>query len=160
MTATHPASRPAKRKFLSDDTWTLLLRLWHGQIRHHKMHVVITAALPIITALLTALYPLVIQRALDMFSSRDSRILYQVPLLVVMLTAAKSLAQYGQTVVTQGLVLKVVRGLQGEMFDHMIRSDITQVESEAPAKQAARFTTDAVAVRDAMLRAVSSVAMR
>ncbi|GAB3593883.1 MAG: ABC transporter ATP-binding protein [Acetobacter sp.] len=157
MTATQTATRPDKRKFLSDDTFALLRRLWHGQIRHHRAHLVVTAALPIVTALLTALYPLVIQRALDMFSARDSRILYQVPLLVVLLTAAKSLAQYGQTIVTQGLVLKVVRGLQGEMFDHMIRCDITQVESEAPAKQAARFTTDAVAVRDAMLRAVSSV---
>ncbi|MBS0990098.1 hypothetical protein JK182_15840 [Acetobacter okinawensis] len=108
-------------------------------------------------AVLTALYPLVIQRALDMFAAHDPRILYQVPLLVVVITLAKSLAQYGQTLATQGLVLLVIRGLQEQMFDHLVSTDIAHVEQEAPAKLAARFTTDAVCIRDALIRAVNSV---
>lgn len=43
------------------------------------------------------------------------------------------------------------------MFDHLIQTDIAHVEREAPAKLAARFTTDAVIIRDAMIRAVSGI---
>ncbi len=42
---------------------------------------------------LTALYPVVIDRAFSMFAARDARILYQVPILVVVVTAAKAAAQ-------------------------------------------------------------------
>ncbi|MBO1323946.1 ABC transporter ATP-binding protein/permease [Acetobacter sp. TBRC 12305] len=144
-------------KLLPDDTRVLLGRLWRGQVRHHPTRLAAVLGLTVLTAALTALYPLVIQRALDMFGAHDPRILYQVPLLVVVITVAKALSQYAQTLAAQGLVLSVIRGLQGEMFDHLVRADITQLEREAPAKMAARFTTDAVSIREAMIRAVNSL---
>ncbi|WP_237933339.1 ABC transporter ATP-binding protein [Acetobacter senegalensis] len=140
-----------------DDTRVLLKRLWRDQVRKHPGRIVAVIGLTVLTAALTALYPLVIQRALDMFSAHDSRILYQVPLLVVMITVSKALAQYAQTLAAQGLVLVVIRGLQGEMFDHLVQTDITRIEREPPAKLAARFTTDAVSIREAMIRAVNSL---
>ncbi|MBR2123748.1 MAG: ABC transporter ATP-binding protein [Acetobacter sp.] len=110
-----------------------------------------------LTAILTAFYPLVIQRALDMFSARDPRVLYQVPLLVAALTSAKALSQYLQTIMSQHMVLSVIRDLQGEMFDHLLFTDVSAVEREAPAKLASRFTTDAVSIRDAMIRAINAL---
>lgn len=140
-----------------DDTRSLLLRLWRDQISRHVGRLVNVILLTVAMAALTALYPLVIQRALDMFSAHDPRILYQVPLLIVAITLAKAAAQYGQTLATQGLVLAVIRGLQGEMFAHMTRADVARIEQEAPAALAARFTTDAISIREAMIRAVNSV---
>ncbi|QEO18468.1 ABC transporter ATP-binding protein [Acetobacter vaccinii] len=157
MTAPSPANHPSSHTLVPDDTRMLLARLWRGQVRRHPGRIAAVIALTALTAALTALYPLVIQRALDMFATHDSRILYQVPLLVVLITVAKSLSQYAQTVASQGLVLMVIRGLQGEMFDHLLHTDITHVEREAPAKLAARFTTDAVSIREAMIRAVNSL---
>ncbi|MFT8468364.1 ABC transporter ATP-binding protein [Acetobacter syzygii] len=153
----HVAKSLSASKLLPDDTRALLTRLWHTQVRHYPGRIAAVIAVTVLTALLTALYPLVIQRALDMFATRDPRILYQVPLLVVVITLAKALSQYGQTLATQGLVLLVIRGLQEQMFDHLIGTDIAYVEREAPAKLAARFTTDAVSIREAMIRAVNSL---
>jgi ATP-binding cassette, subfamily B, bacterial MsbA len=99
----------------------------------------------------------VIQRALDMFASHDPRILYQVPLLVLLIVSFKAAAQYGQTLAVQDLVLVVIRGLQGRMFSHLMQADIARIEREAPAQLAARFTTDAVTIREAMIRAVNSL---
>ncbi|NHO54278.1 ATP-binding cassette domain-containing protein [Acetobacter estunensis] len=146
------ASTPVK-----DDTNTLLIRLWRDQVRQHVGRIVSVFVLTVLMAGLTALYPLVIQRALDMFSSHDERILYQVPLLIVAITLSKAAAQYGQTLATQGLVLVVIRGLQGEMFRHLTTADVARVEEDAPAALAARFTTDAISIREAMIRAVNSV---
>jgi subfamily B ATP-binding cassette protein MsbA len=55
-------------------------------------------------------------------------------------------------------VLLVIRELQGRMFAHLSRADLARLEREAPAQLAARFTTDATIVRDALTRAVNGIA--
>ncbi|MBS1000546.1 ABC transporter ATP-binding protein [Acetobacter persici] len=159
MTSAKPdgAAAASRRSLLPDDSRVLLNRLWREQVRLHPARITAVIVLTVLTAALTALYPLVIQRALDMFATHDSRILYQVPLLVVLITISKAASQYAQTLAAQGLVLVVIRGLQGEMFDHLVQTDVTRIEREPPAKLAARFTTDAVSIREAMIRAVNSL---
>ncbi|MCQ8241023.1 ABC transporter ATP-binding protein [Rhizosaccharibacter radicis] len=135
----------------------LLRRLWREEVHRHRGRLAGVVTLTVLMAALTALYPLVIQRALDMFAAHDPRILYQVPALVVVIVTLKAAAQYGQTLAVQNLVLVVIRGLQGRMFSHLVRADIARIEREAPAQLAARFTTDAVTIREAMIRAVNSL---
>ncbi len=106
----------------------------------------------------TALYPVVIDHAFQMFTDRDRRILYQIPALVVAITSIKAAAQYFQNVQVQQIVLLVIRELQGRMFAHLARADLARLEREAPAQLAARFTTDAAIIRDALTRAVNGVA--
>ena len=106
----------------------------------------------------TALYPVIIDHAFTMFADKDPRILYQVPVIVVIVSALKAAAQYGQSVLVQKLVLKVVRSLQGRMFDHLVYADLARVEREAPAQFAARFTTDATVIREALARAINGIA--
>jgi len=57
----------------------------------------------------------------------------------------------------QGLVLAVIRGLQSRMFAHSLQADVSTIEKEAPAKWAARFTTDAISIREAMIRVVNAL---
>jgi subfamily B ATP-binding cassette protein MsbA len=144
---------------MTDETTTraMMLRLWREHIRHHRVQLLLVMLLTILMAALSALYPLVIQRATDMFNSHDSRILYQIPALVVAITTAKGLSQYGQTVLVQQLVLVVIRELQDRMFAQLVHADLARLEREAPAALAARFTTDATTIREAMIRAVNSV---
>jgi subfamily B ATP-binding cassette protein MsbA len=44
------------------------------------------------------------------------------------------------------------------MFSHLVQSDLARMEREAPAQLAARFTTDATIIREALTRAVNGVA--
>ena len=139
-------------------TRALLARLWREDIRVHLPRLLLILGLTAIMAGATALYPVVIDHAFSMFTARDQRILYQVPALVVAITSVKALAQYFQNVQVQGTVLLVIRGLQGRMFAHLARADLARVEREAPAQLAARFTTDATVIRDALTRAVNGLA--
>ncbi|MBV1822433.1 ABC transporter ATP-binding protein [Komagataeibacter oboediens] len=136
---------------------SLMRRLWHDELACHKLRILAVMVLTALMAIFSALYPLVIQRALDMFADHDPRILYQVPLLVVVITVAKAISQYGQSIAVQSLVLLVIRGLQQRMFHHLVHADISRIETEAPAQIAARFTTDAVAIREAMIRATNAL---
>ena len=138
-------------------TWPPLRRLWREEVSAYRGRLLSVLFLTVAMAGLTALYPLVISRALDMFTAHDPRILYQVPALVIAITTAKAAAQYGQTTSVQQLVLLVIRGLQTRMFGHLVEADIARIEREAPAQLAARFTTDATVIREALIRAVNAL---
>jgi len=139
-------------------TRRLIGRLWREHLRRHRGRLLLVLLLTALMAGLTALYPVVIDRAFSMFGAKDRRILYQVPAIVIVLTVAKAAATYGQSVLTQGVVLRTIRELQARMFDHLTDADLARLEREAPAALAARFTTDAAIIREAMTRAVNGVA--
>ncbi len=141
----------------TESTRVLLARLWREHMRHHRARLLLILVLTLVMAGLTALYPVVIDRAFSMFTGRDQRILYQIPVLVVIVTIAKAAAQYGQNVLVQQTVLMVIRELQVRMFTHLAHADLAQIEREAPAQLAARFTTDAAIIREALTRAVNGV---
>src|SRR6201994_1409378 len=152
--ATPRLDLPAQR----DTTRALLARLWREHVSHHRSRLLLVLVLTCLMAGTTALYPVVIDHAFQMFTDRDRRILYQIPVLVVVITSIKALAQYFQNVQVQQVVLLVIRALQGRMFAHLTRADLSRMEREAPAQLAAHFTTDAATIREALTRAVNGVA--
>ncbi len=141
-----------------DSTRALVARLWREHILSQRALFAPVLILTLLMAGTTALYPVIIDHAFTMFADKDPRILYQVPVIVVIVSALKAGAQYGQSVLVQKLVLRVVRSLQGRMFDHLVYADLARVEREAPAQLAARFTTDATVIREALSRALNGLA--
>ena len=141
-----------------NSTRALLARLWREHVSHHRSRLLLVLVLTCLMAGTTALYPVVIDHAFQMFTDRDRRILYQIPALVVAITSIKAAAQYFQNVQVQQIVLLVIRELQGRMFSHLAHADLARLEREAPAQLAARFTTDAAIIRDALTRTVNGVA--
>lgn len=136
----------------------LARRLWRDHIRHYRGRVALIIVATLVMSGTTALYPALIDRAFTMFAKRDPRILYQVPVIVFVVTVVKALAQYAQTLLTQQVVLGTIRRLQTAMFGHLTTAGLARVEREAPAALAARFTTDATVIREAMSRAVNGIA--
>lgn len=141
----------------SDRTFDLLYRLWREHVGRHRVRLALIVLLTLLMAGTTALYPVVINHAFDMFTAHDRRILYQIPVLVIVVTGVKAAAQYLQNVQVQQVVLMVIHELQSRMFAHLTRADLTRLEREAPAQLAAHFTTDAATIREALTRAVNGV---
>ena len=92
-----------------DSTRALLVRLWREHVCHYKPRLLLVLLLTLVMAGTTALYPVVIDHAFEMFTDRDKRILYQIPLLVVLVTSVKAAAQYFQNVQVQQVVLLVAK---------------------------------------------------
>jgi subfamily B ATP-binding cassette protein MsbA len=139
-------------------TLPLIRRLWREHIRYFRGRIVLIVVMTLIMSGTTALYPALIDWAFTMFARKDPRILYQVPILVLAVTAIKGISMYFQSVQTQDMVLLIIRRLQIGMFAHLSSAALATVEREAPASLAARFTTDATVIREAMTRAVNAVA--
>jgi len=149
---------PAPQAPAHQPTRGLIARLWREHVHHHRGELIVVGLLTALMAGTTALYPVLIDHAFSMFEARDRRILYQIPALVVAVTAVKAASQYFQNVQVQQVVLRVIRELQGRMFAHLTATDLERIEREAPAALAARFTTDATVIREALTRAVNGVA--
>ncbi|HVY17186.1 MAG TPA: ABC transporter ATP-binding protein [Rhodopila sp.] len=139
-------------------TWPLLRRLWREQVSRHKGRVILVLALSGAMAGATALYPLVLQYAGNLYSKQDYQLAYQIPVLIILVTLLKALTWYFQATQSQQLVLLVIRGMQERMFRHLTRTDLARVEREAPAQLATRFTSDATAIGTALGRVVNGVA--
>ena len=141
-----------------DGTRPLMLRLWREHVTRYKARLALVLLFSAAMAGATALYPVVLQQAGIMFSRQDVRLAWVIPLAIVGVTLLKATTQYFQNVLSQQLVLLVVRDLQKRMFAHLTCTDLSRVEREAPAQLATRFTTDATAIGGALSRSVSAVA--
>ena len=151
-----PSSKP--RRLDPETSRALIARLWREEVRHHPRRILLALLCTGLVAALTALYPVVIQQAFDLFTAGDQRIVWAIPPAIILLTLAKALAQYGQAVSIQSTVLRVIEGLQNRLFRALTRADLATVSQDAPARHAARFTADAAAIREALTKAINAVA--
>ncbi|HYZ34110.1 MAG TPA: ABC transporter ATP-binding protein [Crenalkalicoccus sp.] len=145
-----PLNAPATR--------ALILRLWQEELAPQHGRIALALACTLVLAAITALYPVIIQQAFDRFSRNDASVVWLLPPLIVAVTAARGGSLYGQQVAIHDTVLRAIEGLQRRLFAALTRADLALVVAEAPARHAARFTTDAAQIREALTRAIGGVA--
>ena len=136
----------------------LIRRLLRDYLARHRRGIALAVLCTLALAGLTALYPVVIQQGFDRFSKGDPNLAWLLPLVIVGVTCAKALAQYGQAVAVQSIVLRVIEALQGDLFRALTRADLAAVVRDAPARHATRFTVDAAAIREALTKSINGVA--
>ncbi|HEY4249783.1 MAG TPA: ABC transporter transmembrane domain-containing protein, partial [Roseomonas sp.] len=145
-------------KPLPASTRSLTRRLWREQVRRHRSGIILGLVCTVLMAGLTALYPVVIQQSFDLFTANRTDLLWLIPPAIIAVTVAKSAAQYGQAVAIQAVVLRVIEGLQRDLFHALTRADLAAVTREAPARHAARFTADAAMIREALTKSINAIA--
>jgi len=139
-------------------TFWLLARLWRDWLPPFRGRIVLVALTAIAVSALTALYPIVIERAYAMLTARDPAILYLLPPLVIVVVALKGAAQYAQAVLINGIVLRVIEALQQGMFTHLLAADLPHLSLESPGRLVARFTADATLIRESLTKATNAFA--
>jgi subfamily B ATP-binding cassette protein MsbA len=136
----------------------LVMRLWREHIRRYPRLLLLAIVCTLGVAATTALYPIIIQQAFNRFADGDPNVVWLLPPIIIAVTSGRAIAMFGQAVATQSIVLRVIEGLQKRLFTALTRADLAQVAREAPARHAARFTTDAGLIREALSKAISGVA--
>jgi subfamily B ATP-binding cassette protein MsbA len=136
----------------------LVGRLARHYLAHHRRGIALAVVCTLALAGLTALYPIVIQQGFDRFTAGDTALAWALPLVIIGVTLAKAAAQYGQAVAVQSVVLRVIEGLQGDLFRALTRADLASVTRDAPARHASRFTVDAAAIREALTKSINGAA--
>jgi subfamily B ATP-binding cassette protein MsbA len=139
-------------------TPVLVRRLAHGYLSRHRRGIGLALGFTVALAGLTALYPIVIQQGFDRFAAGDGSIAWLIPPVIILVTCLKAVAQYGQAVAVQAVVLRVIEAIQGDLFRALTRADLAQVVRDAPARHASRFTVDAAAIREALTKTINGAA--
>ncbi len=135
----------------------LLTRLWREVLYPLRRRIILATLYTLGLAGITALYPIVIQQAFDRFTRGDASVVYFLPPVIIAVTAARGGFLFAQQNILQGTVLRALEALQNKLFAALTRADLASATALAPARQAARFTTDATAIQLALFRSLGGV---
>ena len=135
----------------------LIRRFWHDHLVHERWRLLLAAGFTLGLAGTTALYPIIIQQSFDLFGAGETGVLVWLPLVIILATAARGAFMYAQQVYLQAAALGTIEHVQNTLFRALTRADYASLAAEAPARQAMRFTTDAVAIREAVVRSLNGV---
>ncbi|QGY00953.1 ABC transporter ATP-binding protein [Methylobacterium mesophilicum SR1.6/6] len=144
---------------LPGDTAPLLARLWRTWLYPHRATLAVVLVLIALVGASTGLYPALIKAAFDAFDRKDAAAIAYGPLVVIVVTATRGFALYGQTVLTNRVVTRVEADMQAALYGHLIESDLAQLGRESPAALTQRFTTDFAFIKEALTR-ISTVLLR
>jgi subfamily B ATP-binding cassette protein MsbA len=142
---------------LNETTWNLAKRLWRDWMRQHLGRLLAAGALMIVVAATSAAYPKLIEMAVDMLETGDPRAITLLPAVIILVTAIKGAASYGQSVLSQSVALRIINRMQKAMFVHLMRADIAAFHATSTGKLISRFSNDVNLMRDALSRSMSTM---
>lgn len=135
----------------------LIRRFWREHLFEQRRRLALAVLFTVLLAGITALYPIIIQQSFDMFTRGEERVIFLLPPVIILVTAARGAFMYLQQVTMQGAVLRSIEHLQNGLFVALTRADFAVISAEAPARNASRFTTDATQIREALTRSVNGM---
>ncbi|WP_206929836.1 ABC transporter ATP-binding protein [Roseococcus thiosulfatophilus] len=133
----------------------LIRRLWRDHLVHERRRFFLAMVFTLGLAASTAIYPIIIQQAFDLFTAGRTEALVWLPLVIILATSLRAAFMYLQQVNLHGAALGTIEHIQNGLFGALTRADYATIAAEAPARQAMRFTTDAAAIREAIARSLN-----
>jgi subfamily B ATP-binding cassette protein MsbA len=97
-----------------------------------------------------------VRHAVNALSGGDFALLWPIVLVIVGVTALRSLALYLQMVATNRTVMRMTVGIQKEAYAHLLRADYARIARDTPGHLVSRLTNDVTAVQTASLALLNS----
>ena len=142
---------------MKESTGYLVGRLWRDWMRVYVGRIAGAAVLMVVVAITSAIYPFLIEQAVDMLTNADPRILTVVPAAIVAVTFIRGIASYGQSVLSQSVALRVIAELQKAMFARLMHADLAMMQGAPTGTLISRFTNDVNLMRDALSRTMTAM---
>ena len=143
------AKKPAPLT-LDQHTVHLLRRLWRGWVSVHWRTLAAAVAFMAVVAATTGAYPLLIKFAYDLYEAGDLRVIWLMPIVILLITGIKGGAFYLQTLLMNKVVMRVVAALQKAMFGKMLRADLAWLGRHPVGTLVSRFTADTQYIANAL----------
>lgn len=154
--AAKAAPAPAKDK-LAAIAGRMLIRLWRDWMRPYRRALAFNLLLIALVAISSAAYPAIIKWVIDGFNAGDGGVVNLAPVVVMTVVLIKSAALYGQRMMTNGVLAQIASDMQRAMHDKLMHADLADLDREAPAALASRFTTDIGYVQGAIEKLIISL---
>ena len=155
-----PKAKKEKAKPIEFDASTRELtgRFLRDWVAPYWKRLVITATLMIVVSGLTGAVPKLIEYLIPMLRQQDPRAIYFFPAVIVGLAVIRAAALYGQAVMLETVVARIIVNLQHAMFSHLLWSDMRRMSRDATGALISRFTNDINQIRNGLATGVAGTA--
>ena len=120
----------------------LLSRFLHDWIMPRWGQILYGLILTVVLAACTGAYPLIIKASFDNLKDGKTDSLYMILSAIVLVTSARAIFLYLQTVETNRFVMRMSADMQTTAFSHLVAADFARLSREAPGNLISRLTND------------------
>ncbi|MBL8696963.1 MAG: lipid A export permease/ATP-binding protein MsbA [Alphaproteobacteria bacterium] len=136
-------------------TWR---RLIHEHVRVYWRRIALGIGGMVVAAAATAANAWIMEPVLDwIFTTRDRRMLWLIPLGVVAIAIVKSIATYVQAAVMNEVGQRIIADLQRRLFAHLIQADLQFFHDNPTGRLISRFTNDVQMLRGAIANSLTGI---
>ncbi len=153
---TLPEPAPA-RMALDEKARSLLRRFISDWIVPRWRELLVAGLFTACLAAATGAYPLVIKLSFDQLMKGDVSYIPWVLAAIIVITAARSLFLYLQTVATQRIILRLTADLQRRAFGHLVEADFARLTRDTPGRLMSKLTNDITFIQQAVLVSLNTV---
>lgn len=121
----------------------LVKRIFKTQIKRYIPELSLTFVFIIITSLTTAVTAWLLDPAIkEIFENKNTKMLYLIPLAIVLTFVIKAFAIYGTKIVTIKVGIKIIKNIQTLMAKKFLLTDISHITKKHSGKYLSNFTND------------------
>lgn len=134
-------------------------RLWRDYLARYGLDMAAIAPALALVAGAAVSYAALLKYTIEAIEAQNASAIALAPFAIVAVTAVRAAAIWTQAVLSQGLALKVLRDIQGALFEKLMGADYARFAREDGGKLVSRFTNDVTVVGEGLVRA-GQVAIR
>ena len=121
----------------------LINRIFRTQVKKYIPELSITFVFIILTSLTTAATAWLLDPAIkEIFENKNIKMLYFIPLAIVLTFIIKAFSIYGTRIVTIKVGIKIIKNIQTLMAQKFLLSDISHITKKHSGKYLSNFTND------------------
>jgi len=121
----------------------LVKRIFRTQIKKYIPELSLTFLFIILTSLTTAVTAWLLDPAIkEIFENKNVKMLYFIPLAIVLTFVIKAFAIYGTRIVTIKVGIKIIKNIQTLMARKFLLSDISHITKKHSGRYLSNFTSD------------------
>jgi subfamily B ATP-binding cassette protein MsbA len=121
----------------------LVKRIFRTQIKKYIPELSLTFIFIIITSITTAATAWLLDPAIkEIFINKNTKMLYFIPIGIILTFVVKAFAVYGTRIVTIKVGIKIIKNIQTLMAKKFLLSDISHITKKHSGKYLSNFTND------------------
>jgi subfamily B ATP-binding cassette protein MsbA len=121
----------------------LVKRIFRTQVKKYIPELSITFLFIILTSVTTAATAWLLDPAIkEIFENKNTKMLYLIPLAIVITFIIKAFAIYGTRILTIKIGIKIIKNIQTLMAKKFLLSDISHITKKHSGKYLSNFTSD------------------
>jgi len=121
----------------------IINRLFKTQIKKYIPELSITFLFIILTSITTAITAWLLDPAIkEIFQNKNNKMLYIIPVAIVLTFVIKAFAIYGTRIITIKIGIKIIKNIQTLMAQKFLLSDISHITKKHSGKYLSNFTND------------------